>query len=325
MSVRLNPSLALLSMALLGITACAGHVAEPQIRAASSGSAAPLGSVDRGRFLLDQGQYGLAIDEFRKALRIDPDNVASVEGLARSYDRLGREDLSDRYYQQALALAPRKAALYAEYAASLRRHGRAQDATNLEADLLAVQALATGPGAPAVASIAAPAPVSASVATAPKPAAIASPPASVPGPNRSSAEAPYLRRDSLTEVALVTLPQSEPAAPPIVSDTGAVPQARLKLPTRVVNAVGRRGIATRYIGVLARKGWSGVESGDAVFKLERSVVMCPPDRCSEAAKLAATLPFKVRAMPSIKVSRILVLLGKDALGADPQSRATGRG
>ncbi len=313
MTVRLHPRLTLIWAGLLGVTACAGHIAEPQIRAASSGSSAPLGSVEKGRFLLDQGQYGLAIDEFRKALRVDPENVASVEGLARSYDRLGREDLSDRYYQQALALAPRNARLYADYAASLRRHGRGQDAVNLEADLRAIDAPAIASQAPAAARVA------------PQVLARTAPAASVPVAPQP--ERPYLRRESLTEVALITpSPARLSASPrPIVADEIVVPQARLQLPTRVVNAVGRRGIATRYIGVLARKGWSGVESGDAVFKLERSQVMCPPDRCAEAAKLAATLPFKVRATPSVKVSRILVLLGKDALGADPQARRAERG
>jgi hypothetical protein len=315
MTVRLQPGVTLIWASLLGVTACAGHVAEPQIRAASSGSSAPLGSIDKGHFLLEQGQYGLAIDEFRKALRVDPDNVASVEGLARSYDRLGREDLSDRYYQQALALAPRNARLYADYAASLRRHGRGQDAVNLEADLRAIDTPAMASKAPAVA-----------VAT-PRTTALAAPAASSAPIAGADPERPYLRRESLTEVILVTTSPSRPSASarPIVANEIAVPQARLQLPTRVVNAVGRRGIATRYIGVLARKGWSGVEAGDAVFKLERSQVMCPPDRCAEAAKLAATLPFRIRATPSAKVSRILVLLGKDALGADPQARAADRG
>jgi hypothetical protein len=53
------------------------------------------------------GQYGLAVESFRKALAKEPGSVKALNALAATYDLLGRFDLAERYYRQALNLDPK--------------------------------------------------------------------------------------------------------------------------------------------------------------------------------------------------------------------------
>ncbi|MEE9210739.1 MAG: tetratricopeptide repeat protein, partial [Kiloniellales bacterium] len=50
--------------------------------------------------------FGLAVNHFQSAVRREPDSIEALNGLAATYDRLGRYDLSARYYQRALAADP---------------------------------------------------------------------------------------------------------------------------------------------------------------------------------------------------------------------------
>lgn len=59
-----------------------------------------------GRRLLDQQQYGQAIIAFRNSQRFSDLAAASHNGLAISYAQLGRADLAERYFLQAIAEAP---------------------------------------------------------------------------------------------------------------------------------------------------------------------------------------------------------------------------
>lgn len=59
-----------------------------------------------GKKALGNGQYAEAISAFRVA-RSEPEYAAdSYNGLAIAYANLGRTDLADRYFNQAIALAP---------------------------------------------------------------------------------------------------------------------------------------------------------------------------------------------------------------------------
>ena len=60
----------------------------------------------QGRVQFVQGNYGIAIDSFNAAVTLDPKSVRALNGLAASYDKLGRFDLAQRYYANALALDP---------------------------------------------------------------------------------------------------------------------------------------------------------------------------------------------------------------------------
>ena len=121
------------TLALLAANACSTAQLQVSLPAGTliSGNA----TLARAALFLDKADYGLAIDEYRKVLRDTPDSTAAIQGLAICYDRLQRFDLSDRYFQEALALSPRDQGVYLAYAASLRSQGRTDDAAHLSADM----------------------------------------------------------------------------------------------------------------------------------------------------------------------------------------------
>lgn len=62
--------------------------------------------IELGRKALDDGQVSAAITAFRNA-RLYPDQAAAASnGLAIAYSQLGRPDLAERYFQEAVAIAP---------------------------------------------------------------------------------------------------------------------------------------------------------------------------------------------------------------------------
>lgn len=69
----------------------------------SSEAADPLA---QGRSLLALGQNGNAISAFRSALRENPNSGDAFNGLAIAYDRIGRQDLAQRYFELAVSAAP---------------------------------------------------------------------------------------------------------------------------------------------------------------------------------------------------------------------------
>lgn len=59
-----------------------------------------------GRSLLALGQNANAISVFRAALRENPNSGDAFNGLAIAYDRIGRQDLAQRYFELAVSAAP---------------------------------------------------------------------------------------------------------------------------------------------------------------------------------------------------------------------------
>jgi len=62
--------------------------------------------IAEGRAKLALGQNGLAISAFRAALREQPESADAYNGLGIAYDRIGRKDLAQRYFELAVAGAP---------------------------------------------------------------------------------------------------------------------------------------------------------------------------------------------------------------------------
>lgn len=66
----------------------------------------PSEALARGRTFLGSRQYGLAIELFKNSAR-DPDlRTESLNGLAIAYDAIGRQDIAERYFEEALASKP---------------------------------------------------------------------------------------------------------------------------------------------------------------------------------------------------------------------------
>ncbi len=132
----------LVSAAILACTACLGDSGKLEIRAADSGlkaGHAPVPArIAEARAHLALGNVALALEGFRKAVREDPASVDGQAGIAQSYDRMGRFDLSRRHYETALAMAPRDTALLALFASSLDAQGRLAEAASVRREIAAL-------------------------------------------------------------------------------------------------------------------------------------------------------------------------------------------
>ena len=255
-----------------------------------------------GKRQLERGNIALAVDGFRKAVRRSPESVDAMNGLAVAYDRLGRFDLSRRFYELALAADPANAKVRHNLEISLRMQGRNGEAAALRAE-------GTG-GTAAVALATRPVPV-------PKP---------VVEPAR---EGPRVERLSPQEIALVTIGGASRSVEVVLDDPAPRPPARVSVPAPapvaaraapsalvVMNAVGRKGQAGRLRRYLAGVGWREVAVGDSDQRLNRSVILFPRGGRASAERLAASLPFRPRTVESRRGARLVLLLGRNAIGFD---------
>ena len=227
----------LVSAAVLGCTACLGGGGKLEIRTVDRGLKAGHEPVPfriaEARSHLALGNVGLALEGFRKAAREDPANIEAFAGMADCYVRMGRFDLSRRYYEQALALAPRDPGLLAAFAASLDQQGRPREAAAVRQELaalarpqvdVAVAASVVAPAAPepittlaetpqpAAPPLAAPAPVGQSVTIAlPPPRAVDAPKPGVAAP-QAMAVAPVGRSVTIALPPPRPAPEAKPQA-----------------------------------------------------------------------------------------------------------------
>ena len=62
--------------------------------------------LEKGKRALDSRQYGLALIAFRNAQRFEAQAAAAHNGMAIAYAQIGRPDLAERYFKQAIGEAP---------------------------------------------------------------------------------------------------------------------------------------------------------------------------------------------------------------------------
>jgi hypothetical protein len=138
-------------MALAG---CGGSEAKLEIRSTPtplSATSKPMPArLAEAHGHLALGNVGLAIESFRKALREQPDSVDAMVGLADSYDRMARFDLSRRYYESALAIVPADTRVLMAFARSLETQGQSVEAAEVRSEIRARSAAAAPPPSPAV-------------------------------------------------------------------------------------------------------------------------------------------------------------------------------
>jgi hypothetical protein len=296
----------LASVLLLTLSSC---MASKSVEIRPVGAASPVTADEayaEAKRQLERGNIGLAIDGFRKAVRRSPESVDAMNGLAVAYDRLGRFDLSRRFYELALAAQPSNAKVRNNLAISLKMQGRNEEAAALRAESTGVQVAVTLAPLPAR-----------------EPAAVVR-------------DGPRLERLSTQEIVLVTIggPSREiqitlddPAprasapqiSPPVAATTRAKPSGLL-----VMNAVGRRGQAKRLRHYLAGVGWREVAVGDSKQRLVRSVILFPRGERASAEHLANTLPFRPRIAQSTRSARLILVLGRNATAFDDRLNRTPR-
>lgn len=203
----------LATAAVLALAGCGGSQAKLQIRPTPSPLSATAKPVPiriaeaRGHLAL--GNVALAIESFRKALREQPESIDAMAGLAAGYDRMGRFDLSRRYYESALAVSPADTVILAAFAQSLTQQGRVGEAAAVRREIDVRLAAASPLGVPA------------------KPMAALGKPAatnSMPAPARSVTVKLAPPRPVPTAVAKASGPKA-PAAAPAVQANSALPAA----------------------------------------------------------------------------------------------------
>ncbi len=114
---------------------CASHqklAVEYRLSKPTQGAELKIGDrLETGKMQLGAGLNSMALESFRGALRQSPDSAEAYNGLAIAYDRIGRADLAQRYFETAIAKAPHDARYRTNLAQLFINTGRAKLAAAL--------------------------------------------------------------------------------------------------------------------------------------------------------------------------------------------------
>jgi len=261
-----------------------------------------------GNAQLALGNVGLALEAYRKALREQPDSVPAMIGMASCYDRMGRADLSRRYFEMALAVDPANTEIYSLFAQSLESQGQRDEAarvkTELAARVVAPEAPREVPGSVPVL----PPPPAQSVTVA------LAPPRSAPVAVERPAGGLRLERLSLREVALVTSPEPKWEARTVERTATATTirfERKPQAPVTLLNAARVQGLAARTRAYLARRGFAGLQIGDAPAVRRQSAIVYTSGEAPRARRLAAQFGFALEQRAGSQAG-LTILLGRDA-------------
>ena len=100
------------TLATAGLAACASVLGGEQVKIRPIDNMATFATAPRDAlyesavFAIDERDYGRALEYLQAAKAKDPRNVKALNALGVVYDKLGRFDLSARYYAQARAIEP---------------------------------------------------------------------------------------------------------------------------------------------------------------------------------------------------------------------------
>lgn len=283
-----------------------------------------------GKRHLAAGQLGLAVERFRAAVARNRADVAALNALASCYDRLGRFDLADRYYDQALALAPTDAQTLNNIGVSSLMRGRPLRA----ATMLELARKSAPDDAQIAANLARASQAVAQARAAEDKADEDTRPNRI---ERTGMNAWMLRLGQWLQPAIWVrppLPHGDEPPPPLAAPRPAVTRIALDAPAsaaapakitpegplrlRILNGAGRRGMAARLRGLLAAKGMAGIAIADAPrFDVRDSVLSYRPGRAAAAAKVATLLPPGVRLeLVHDQHDDVRLVLGRDLIPFD---------
>ncbi|WP_313804992.1 tetratricopeptide repeat protein [Sphingobium sp.] len=123
-------------------------------------------ALKRGDLLFSRGEYALALDAFRRAVRNDPTDAHGLNGVAISYAAMGRHDLAREFFELAMARAPQDGRIARNFARSLSAQGLKGEADALLAQAGAASAGMAMAARPTLAQLASAAPAAPPVRTA---------------------------------------------------------------------------------------------------------------------------------------------------------------
>lgn len=102
MSISKALSKFLLVSVILAFTACGAPSTEPKLTAEQD---IPITNhYERGKYYIEKGYNGLALNQFKLALLEDPDNIDSLNAVAIIYQRLNRPDMAEQAFSDAILL-----------------------------------------------------------------------------------------------------------------------------------------------------------------------------------------------------------------------------
>ena len=312
-----------MAAALLATSSCAKQ-GNLNIRASPTGlvsgeRAVPVRIAEaRAHFAL--GNVALALEGFRKALRDAPESVDALNGMAVCYDRMSRFDLSRRYYEQAMAVAPSDARLYSNLALSLEVQGRAVEAEVIRRELqerFVIRKPVFG-DADKAAALNVPRTRANVISVAELLAETLTDSVVAPRAQSRAVQGARLERASMGEVVLVTTGRpiwrahnAEPTARRLVAARAPARRAGDRL--MLLNGARVSGLAARTRSDLQGQGWHGITIGDAPAVRASSVILYPAGGHADALQLSKHLGFAIRQRAS-SGRRFFIVLGRDAVG-----------
>lgn len=298
----------LVSTTAFAVAACGGQQGKLEIRSTPK----PLAELKRAvperiaeaRGQLGLGNVALALTSFRIAAREDPNSTDALAGIADCYDRMGRFDLSRRYYESALALAPADTQLLTAFAASLQLQGKSAEALSVREEISARMAASAALESASMAEVEVAAPVVQVAAAETKPAApVAAPPTSPAKPVVPEASAAPVSPPK-PKAAPKPLPKAEvrvAAAQTQAAPAPLGPSVTIKLPP--ARRVQQEPAPIVPAALPARTSWAAVEPGVANAPLSAPQPV-PVSIPSEFASVALLRPIEERVPePSIAEER----------------------
>ena len=247
------------------------------------------------------GNFALAIDGFRKAIRQSPQSADAHNGLAVAYDRIGRHDLSRESYEQALALAPDDQAILANLARSMAAAAKKAGAQrDVRMDFATVAPTAPGARLERISSRE----IALVTSNSQRGWAV------VDADAKPRLKEPAVFAQSRKGVLEVALEPSEP-----------VSEANRSVRVVILNAVGRRGLAHRMSLFLEDKGWSNASIGDARLRPRESLMFHAPKDRLAAVQLSRSLPFPSRLVVQPSAKQVILFVGRNAVPFDERLRS----
>lgn len=302
--------LSILSLATVVLASCGSDMVEVRsIKQPLAQGRQPANfRLAEGNAQLALGNVGLAVESYRKALREEPDSLGAMAGLATCYDRMGRTDLSRRYYEMALAVDPANTDLYSLFAQSLEAQGQRDEAARVRIELAARVVAPEAPrDAPGSVPVLPPPPAqNVTVALAPSRAA----PVAVERPVAGL----RLERLSMHEVALITRPQPRWEVQTVTRTATSTTirfEKKVQPAVTLLNAARVQGLAARTRAYLAARGFAAARIGDAPAVRKQSAILYAAADAPRAERIAAQFGFALERREGANTG-LVILLGRDA-------------
>src|SRR5258706_1736209 len=350
-----------LALTIGGLAACTSLFGGEEVKVRPIENMSSLTGAPQDRFYesavsaINARDYGRALDYLQAARDRDPHNVKALNALGVVYDKLGRFDLSARYYAQARAIEPESRIVaentgYSKVLQGLLNPGRQVAVATIElppdlnnsspeqptmvisAPAAVVARTVSPPERLIVAALTRPAAVIPAVPALEKPETAVAAPAIAP-PTKAPAAASTVIASAIPIEAAKAPMKKQAIVAPVLHATAVPAQSRnvvpllainkkvfvIGQPVKILNASGSRdrvGTVSRRLGML---GWT-VRPSDARRVQSVTTLSYPKQNAFAAKAMQRTLPFPVRLVQDASsASAMQLVIGRDYLFWKPRN------